>query len=278
MNSILYIIIFLFGAAIGSFVNVVVDRLYIKSFLTGRSHCASCNKRLSFFELIPILSYLFLKGRCKNCKTKIGAKHLYVEIVLGILAILTYKFFLISYFDPTNLDYNLITGVLFSFLYTFFFILLSVIFLYDLKHKIVPLPISLIILIVGIAFEVWRATNIQSFYNGSLSTLFFLDLFSGILIATPFFLINIFSKGRGVGMGDVILFLGVGYIFGFVYGVSIFLLSVWTGAIVSLFLIYFLPKKYNKKSAIPFAPFIVLAVVLVLFLRIDILGVSMFLQ
>ncbi len=278
MNLILYIIIFFFGAAIGSFVNVIVDRLYIKSFLTGRSHCASCGKELSFFELIPVLSYFFLKGRCKNCKTKIGAKHLYVEIILGVLALITYKFLLISYFDPMSIDFNLISGVLFSLLYTFLFILLSVIFLYDLRHKIVPLSFSLLLLITGIAFEVWKISHLQIFYNGHHSTLFYLDIFSGILISLPFFLINIFSKGRGAGMGDVILFLGVGYLLGFVYGVSTFLLSVWIGALVSLFLIFFLPKKYNKKSAIPFAPFIVIATIIVLFLHIDIVGITNFIQ
>lgn len=277
MNLILYIIIFFFGAAIGSFVNVIVDRLYVKSFLTGRSHCASCGKELSFFELIPVFSYIFLKGRCKNCKTKIGAKHLYVEIVLGVLALITYKLLLISYFDPMSIDFNVISGALFSILYTFLFILLSVIFLYDFRHKIVPLAFSLLLLITGIAFEVWKASHLQIFYNGSYSTLFYLDIFSGILISLPFFLINIFSKGRGAGMGDVILFLGVGYLLGFVYGVSAFLLSVWIGALVSLFLIFFLPKKYNKKSAIPFAPFIVIATIIVLFLNIDIVGISMFL-
>ena len=277
MNLILYIIIFFFGAAIGSLVNVIVDRLYVKSFLSGRSHCASCGKELSFFELIPVFSYIFLKGRCKNCKTKIGAKHLYVEIVLGVLALITYKLLLVSYFDPMSIDFNVISGALFSILYTFLFILLSVIFLYDLRHKIVPLSFSLLLLITGIAFEVWKASHLQIFYNGSYSTLFYLDIFSGILISLPFFLINIFSKGRGAGMGDVILFLGVGYLLGFVYGVSAFLLSVWIGALVSLFLIFFLPKKYNKKSAIPFAPFIVIATIIVLFLNIDIVGISMFL-
>ncbi len=278
MNSILYIIIFFFGAAIGSFVNVIVDRLYVKSFLTGRSHCASCNKKLSFFELIPVLSYIFLKGRCKKCKTKIGAEHLYTEIILGILALFTYKFLLFNYFDSASLGYDILSGALLSFLYTFLFVLLSVIFLYDLRHKIVPLAFSLLLFIVGIAFEVWKSTHIQSFYNGSYSTLFYLDLFSGILIALPFFLINIFSKGKAVGMGDVILFLGVGYLLGFIYGISAFLLSVWIGALISLFLIYLLPKKFNKKSAIPFAPFIVVATVIVLFLQIDIMGISMFIQ
>ena len=120
--------------------------------------------------------------------------------------------------------------------------------------------------------------DFQSFYNGNYDTLFYLDLFSGILIALPFFLINIFSKGRGVGMGDVILFLGVGYLLGFIYAMSAFLLSVWIGALVSLILIYAFPKKFNKKSAIPFAPFIVVATLIVLFLNIDILGIYMFLQ
>ena len=278
MNPILYIIIFIFGAALGSFINVIVDRLYIKSFIKGRSHCDSCGKELSFFELIPVFSYIFLKGRCKNCKTKIGAKHLYVEIVLGILALLTYRLLLASYFDPMTLDYSLISGIMFSFLYAFLFVLLAVIFLYDLKHKIVPLSFSLLLLIVGIAFQVWKVFDFQSFYNGNYDTLFYLDLFSGILIALPFFLINIFSKGRGVGMGDVILFLGVGYLLGFIYAMSAFLLSVWIGALVSLILIYAFPKKFNKKSAIPFAPFIVVATLIVLFLNIDILGISMFLQ
>ena len=88
METILYIIIFIFGASIGSFVNVIVDRLYIKSFIAGRSHCDSCGKELSFFELIPIFSYLFLKGRCKKCKTKISPKHLYTEIITGVLVVL----------------------------------------------------------------------------------------------------------------------------------------------------------------------------------------------
>lgn len=278
MNFLFYFILFLFGGAIASFTNVIVDRLYIKSFLTGRSHCSFCGKELSFFELIPIFSYLFLKGRCKKCKTKIGAKHLYLELIFGILAILTYKLLLVNYFNPMSLDYNLLSGFLFALLYTFLFVILSVIFLYDLRHKIVPLPFSSLLLITGIAFEVYKVLHIHTFYGGVHNTLFYLDLFSGILIALPFLLINIITKGKGVGLGDVILFLGVGYLLGFIYGLSALLLSVWIGAIVSLLLIYIFPKKFNKKSAIPFAPFIVLAFFLVLFLHIDIMGLSVFLS
>lgn len=278
MNFIFYFLIFLFGGAMGSFVNVVVDRLYIRSFFSGRSTCDSCSKKLSFFDLITIFSYIFLKGRCRKCKTKIGSKHLYTEIVFGILSLLTYKFLISVYFDVSSLDYNIFTGYLFAFLYTLLFTTLGVIFLYDLKHKIVPLAFSLILLIIGIAFEVWKVLHLQSFYNGSYSTLFYLDLFSGILIASPFFFINLFSKGKAVGFGDVILFFATGYLLGFIYGMSVFLLSIWIGALISLFLIYLLPKKYNKKSAIPFAPFIVVSIIIILFLHIDILGISNFIH
>lgn len=279
MNSfLLYIIIFFFGAAVGSFINVIVDRLYIKSFISGRSVCRSCSKKLSWYEMIPVISYLFLKGRCKKCKTKIGAKHLWMEIFTGILAIFTYKILLTSYFNVFSPNYNLAIGAGFAVFYTFLFVLLLSIFLYDLKHKIVPLGFSVLLLIIGIAFEAYRIYNVSFFYGSTHSTLFWLDLFSGVLIALPFLVIYLFTRGRAVGFGDVLLFLSAGYLLGFVFGVSAFLISIWIGAIISLLLIYLMPHKFNRKSTIPFAPFIVAAVILIIFLHIDVLGLSLILQ
>lgn len=279
MNSfLLYILIFFFGAAVGSFINVIVDRLYIKSFISGRSVCQSCSKKLSWYEMIPVLSYLFLKGRCKKCKTKIGAKHLRMEIFTGILAIFTYKILLASYFNVFSPNYNLAIGAGFAVFYTFLFVLLLSIFLYDLKHKIVPLGFSVLLLIIGIAFEAYRIYNVSFFYGSTHSTLFWLDLFSGVLVALPFLVIYLFTRGRAVGFGDVLLFLSAGYLLGFVFGVSAFLISIWIGAIISLLLIYLMPHKFNRKSTIPFAPFIVAAVILIIFLHIDVLGLSLILQ
>jgi leader peptidase (prepilin peptidase)/N-methyltransferase len=275
---ILNILIFFFGAAVGSFVNVIVDRLYIKSFIFGRSVCQSCSKKLSWYEMIPVLSYLFLKGRCKKCKTKIGAKHLWMEIFTGILAIFTYKILLASYFNVFSPNYNLAIGISFALFYVLLFILLFSIFLYVSNHKIVPLGFSILLFVIGLAFEVYRIYNVSFFYGSIHSTLFWLDLFSGVLVALPFLFIYLFSKGKAVGFGDVLLFLSAGYLLGFIFGVSVFLLSIWIGAITSLLLIYLMPHKFNRKSTIPFAPFIIAAVILVIFLHIDVLGLSLILQ
>ena len=276
-NIIFYILIFFLGAAFGSFVNVIVDRLYIKSFIKGRSHCHSCNKTLSWYEMIPVFSYLFLKGRCKKCKVKIGQKHLWTEIIFGILSVITYIFLLFPFFNTYSNSYNFLTGILFTIFYIFLFVVLGVIFLYDLKHKLVPTIFSFLLIVIGIAFEVFRAVNFSSFYSQN-SKLFWLDLFSGFLTALPFMLIYLFSKRKAVGFGDILIFIGVGYILGFIFGVSVFLLSVWIGAISSLILIYFYPKKYNRKSSIPFTPFIIIATIIIIFLKLDILGISLFLK
>ncbi|MFO0743773.1 MAG: prepilin peptidase [Candidatus Paceibacterota bacterium] len=275
---ILNILIFFFGAAVGSFVNVIVDRLYVKSFISGRSTCHSCSKNLSWYEMIPVLSFLFLKGKCRKCDTKIGPRHLWVEISAGIIGVLTYNLLLFSYFNIYSPNYNLAIGISFALFYVLLFILLFSIFLYDLKHKIVPLGFSILLFVIGLAFEVYRIYNVSFFYGSMHSTLFWLDLFSGVLVALPFLFIYLFSKGKAVGFGDVLLFLSAGYLLGFIFGVSVFLLSIWIGAITSLLLIYLMPHKFNRKSTIPFAPFIIVAVILVIFLHIDVLGLSLILQ
>jgi leader peptidase (prepilin peptidase)/N-methyltransferase len=117
----------------------------------------------------------------------------------------------------------------------------------------------------------------MSIYSG-YTTLFWLDVFSGILVALPFIIIFLFSGGKAVGFGDIMLLIGVGYLTGFIFGVSTFLLSIWIGAVVSLLMLYLFPKKYNRKSEIPFAPFIVIATIAMIFLEIDVVGISMFLH
>lgn len=275
-NFFFYPLLFLFGGAVGSFINVIVDRLYIKSFWGGRSVCQSCSKKLSWYEMIPVLSFIFLKGRCHKCKVHIGWKHFWIEFILGMLAILTYKFLLIDYFSIFASSSIIWTGILLALFYAFIFILLFVVLLYDLKHKIVPIQFSLLIILVGISFEAYRVYNYLAIYS-EFSTLFWLDLFSGFLISLPFLIIFLLSRGKAVGFGDIMLLFGVGYITGFIFGVSTFLLSIWIGAIVSLIMLYLFPKKYNRKSEIPFAPFIVIATVLMIFLEIDFIGLSMFL-
>lgn len=276
-NNFLLFLIFIFGGALGSFANLIVDRLYIKSFWKGRSMCMSCAKTLSWYEMIPVFSFLFLKGRCSKCKVKLSRRHFWVELIGGLSALILYFSFLSNYFTSFSSINYLFLGISLSILFTILFVVFTVIFVYDLKHKLVPTGFALVLIIIGFAFEAYRAYNFTQYYGG-ITDLFWLDLFSGFLIAVPFYLIYLFSKKKALGFGDIIVFFGVGYLSGFVFGVSIFLLSVWIGAAVSIILIYLNPKKYNRKSHIPFAPFIIIATVIVLLLNLDILGIFPFLM
>ena len=275
-NFILYSLLFLFGGALGSFSGVIVDRLYIKSFLTGRSRCDTCNRDLSWYELIPVFSFLFLRGRCRKCKVKIGQEKFWMEILGGVFAVFVYKIYLAKYFIVPLTSQAIVTGSLFSILAAALFVIFIVIVFYDLRHKLVPTSFSLILVVIGIAFEVYKIFNYKFIYGG-ITGLFWLDLFSGFLIALPFFLMYIITRKKGAGFGDIVIYFAVGYLAGFIFGVSIFFISVWVGAIVSIALMLIYPKKFNRKSAIPFAPFIIIATVIVMLFQIDILGFVQFL-
>lgn len=270
-SFLLYILLFLFGGAIGSFIGVIIDRLGIKSFFTGRSRCDSCNRELNWYEIIPVFSFIFLKGRCKKCKVKIDNSKFLLELLGGVFSIVFYKLFILKYFLFPIIFTNLILGIGFSLLFIILFIIFLVIILYDLKHKLVPTSFSLLLLTIGLAFEIYRVFNYYVYYGG-LTSLFWLDLFSGFLISLPFLLIYFLSKKKGVGFGDIIIYFGIGYLSGFIFGISIFFISIWLGALVSVLLMIFYPKKYNRKSSIPFAPFILIATIIVMLFKIDIIG------
>ena len=272
MEIFIYLLLFFFGGALGSFAGVVVDRLYLKSFLTGRSNCDSCNRVLKWFELIPIFSYIFLRGKCRKCKVKIGLEKFLLELFGGLLIIIFSKIYLYDLILDFSNSSNIITAIFLFILFSILYIVFSVLFVYDLRHKFVPTNVSLLLIIIGFAFSFYRLYN-NSFYFGGINTFFWLDVFSGFLIALPFYLIYLFTNKKGVGFGDIVIFFGIGYLAGFVSGVSIFFLSVFIGAFISLLLMLFYPKRFNKKTQIPFAPFILIATILVILFQIDILNI-----
>jgi prepilin signal peptidase PulO-like enzyme (type II secretory pathway) len=272
---ILYLFIFIFGASIGSFAGVVVARHNVSSPWKGRSKCMHCGKSLSFFELVPIFSYLFLKGRCKKCGVKIGKEYFFIELFSGFIFVLAYQNLLQKYFDPSSFDFNLFSAISFSLFFTFLFFIFLIITFYYLKHKVLRLIFYLWLIAISLAVELYKIIFAQNYFYNAHTLIFWLDAFSGFLIALPFFIFYFFSKGKAVGGGDVLIFFGMGYLAGFIYGVSIFLLSVWIGALFSICLVA-INKKYNRKSEIPFAPFIVLATLLVLFWKLDIMGLAFY--
>jgi leader peptidase (prepilin peptidase)/N-methyltransferase len=250
MTFIIAIIFLILGLIIGSFLNVVIFRFNTGKSFGGRSGCMTCQNELSWYELIPLISFLFLKGRCKNCKTKISIQYPVVEFVTGLVFLSIFLKFQDIFFINT-----LAFSISYAYYVTMFSILL-VIAVYDFKHKIIPDTLSLVfgvLAFIGLFFF-----NDYIFYLHIPTVLEFL---SGILLALPFALVWFLSKGTWMGLGDAKLALGLGWLLGFARILSGAVLAFWTGAVLGVILILF-SKKYGIKSEIPFAPFLVLGVLI----------------
>lgn len=255
--------VFIFGAIIGSFLNVVILRYNTGAGLGGRSGCFSCGHELCASELIPVLSYLLLRGRCSECKSKISIQYPLVELASGFL-------FLLSAFEAFHGILDLAALATFAF-YALCWSFLLIIFAYDLRHKIIP---------DGIVFAFAGVSLVALFVQKGPALLSFpgyLDLFAGPLFFLPFYSLWKISHGTWIGLGDGKLALGIGWFLGFVSGASAIISAFWIGAIVSLFAMayekYFgSSKSLTMKSEIPFAPFLILGILIAFIWAPDFFG------
>ncbi len=234
-------IFFILGTIIGSFLNVVVFRYNTGlSFARGRSKCFSCNKELSWYELVPLFSFLFLGGKCLSCNSKISFQYPLIEFITGVVFSLIFWKVGINIFLPFYL-------VVFS--------LLIAISVYDFRHKIIP---------DGMSFSFSLLALIILLIKASLGFFNVYDLLAGPVLAAFFAFFWLVSSGRWMGFGDAKLALGVGWLLGMASGTFAIILSFWIGAAFSLLLIAWERIKNFKwgigmKSEIPFAPFIILS-------------------
>ncbi len=249
MATLLTIIFFTLGLIIGSFLNVVIYRMNTRKSLGGRSACMSCENTLSWYELIPVFSYIGLKGRCKNCKIKISLQYPLVELTTAVVFAMIFSKFQDVLFS--NLPIFTISFIY----YAVMFALLIVIVVYDLKHKIIPDTLSFVF--GGLAF-------LSLFFAGSGGLLNIyphipttMDFFGAVLLALPFALIWLLSKGVWMGLGDAKLILGIGWFLGIPMALSGIVLAFWGGTIFGLYFMFF-RKGYGMKTEIPFAPYLAL--------------------
>lgn len=283
---------FIVGAVLGSFVKVLADRsLSRKSFL-GRSQCPACKQTLKWYDLIPIISYISLSGRCRYCHKKIGAEYLLVEVVMGLL--ISYLFYVSSVnfqFEILNFksifNFQIINAVVELLFKTFFISILAVLTITDLKKTLIPdritFPAIIIILSYLVIFTIFKISylyyylsqnQIGKYLLPSFSDYFrrhalltadplFGSIISAILISGFFIALIIVTRGRGMGGGDVKLgfFMGLGL--GFPGGILATILGFITGAIVSILLIIAGKKKFGQN--IPFGPFLVIGSLVTLF-------------
>ncbi|MDO8572199.1 MAG: prepilin peptidase [bacterium] len=265
MNVFFYTIFFILGTIVGSFLNVVILRYNTGvSFFSGRSFCPSCNKKLSWYELVPIVSFFVLRGKCAGCGSKISFQYPLIELTTGLLFLVTsYKL------QVTGFDAHYLLSTIY---YLLIWSLLIVISIYDLRHKIIPdFPVfifsglALVYLVVSAGFgNILHAPHSW-------------DLLAGPLFALPFAALWYFSQGRWMGLGDAKLALGIGWFLGLIKGGSAIILGFWMGAIVGLMLVVLsklsfakrFRSKFGMKSEIPFGPFLILGTILIFFFNIN---------
>ncbi|OGI63769.1 hypothetical protein A2914_01175 [Candidatus Nomurabacteria bacterium RIFCSPLOWO2_01_FULL_41_21] len=258
MITILTIIFFILGLIIGSFLNVVILRLGTHKNFGGRSACMSCQTKLCWYEMIPVCSFFALGGRCRNCQSRISWQYPLVELATGVIfALLFYKFSFILFVDV------MFFAIPYAF-YTSLFSLLLVITVYDLRHKIIPDALSFIF--GALAFLSLFLFVDHFFFYPHLPEM--ADVLSGLLVALPFALIWLLSRGRWMGLGDAKLAIGLGWLLGFSQVFSGVVIAFWAGGIVGMFILVF-SKKYGWKSEIPFAPFLALGAFLAFLFNIQ---------
>ncbi len=249
MNAVFHIFFFLLGSAIGSFLNVCIYRIpRDKSIVKPPSACPGCGRPIRPFDNIPILSYIFLKGKCRNCGTKISIRYPLVELLTGI-------FFLLLYLKY-GLTFELIVFMI-------LLALLIVISFIDLDFQIIPDILSIGGVVLGFILSI-----IRPFFRDLDPIFDYWESLKGIIVGGGLlfaiaWLYQFFTKREGMGGGDIKL-LGMigafcgwkGVVFSLVSG-SVF------GTLIGIPIM--LSKGQGGKYAIPFGPFLSLGAIVYIF-------------
>lgn len=226
LTAFMYILIFLLGITVGSFLNVCILRIPAhESIVTGPSHCLSCGKKLKWYELVPIFSFLALRGHCSACKSSISAQYPLVEAINGVLWVLV---FYVLGLSPYTALACLLTSAL---------IVLSVI---DARTREIPSGTTILIVVLGIAATLLDLQNYLSHLIG---------LFA---ISLPLYLVFMITRGRGMGGGDIKLMAGCGLMLGWKLVVLGFFFGCFAATITHILLMVF----KNAGRTLSFGPYL----------------------
>ncbi len=271
--------LFVLGICIGSFLNVLADRLSNDEPITGRSRCDACQKQLHWHELVPIVSFFIQKRQCRGCKTRLSWWYPLAELATGLAFVAVYVFFPSGFFSyvyarlplPDQLMPMLWWNGVFdsvaggeSMLVTWLVMIvllilvsgLIVILLADLKYFIIPDQIQILlaggalvlIVLEGVVGGTWQHLNEH--------------LLASVLIMAPMMFLFVITKGKGMGFGDVKLAAVIGLLVGIRGGIITLYVAFLTGTIVGVVLM--LLRRYGLKSMVPFGPFLVLGLIAVI--------------
>jgi leader peptidase (prepilin peptidase)/N-methyltransferase len=261
-HPLVWAVVFITGAVIGSFLNVVIYRWpRAESIVAPPSHCGSCGARLRVPDLVPILSYVFLRGRCRHCGHSYSPRYAIVELCTGLMAVAALQ------------QFGLTVGALLAFVVCCSLLLA---FFIDLDHMIIPDELVWVIALVGVGSNLWalghagvmdvdgttRALGFVQQVGGSVRTLWMPASLVGLALGGgAFWLVSAtFERVMGkpvMGFGDVKLAAAMGALLGPGYAfIAWFLVSVVIGAVISIVLLGLRIKR--RGDYIPFGPMLAL--------------------
>lgn len=257
MDVLVAALLFILGASVGSFLNVVILRFGYSERGGERSACMACGTKLRAFDLIPMFSYAALGGRCRSCGSSISLQYPIVEVLTGLLFVLTFL--------------KVETGTVLSeghfVVFAGFWAALVALVAYDVRHTLIPLPFVYSLFGFATVRVLLDAVSAASWMPVA-------DAVVGAVVCSGFFAtISIVTRGRGMGIGDAYVAGAIGLMLGLEAGIVSSVLAVWIGALVGLALIAIQlvfqrlelwrgRGRVTLKTEIPFAPFLALGALL----------------
>ncbi len=244
------IAVFILGLIFGSFGQVVMERGQNKKSLNGRSKCDSCEKKIAWYDNIPLLSYVLLKGKCRSCGDKISWRYPATELLFGVVFVLVawQKGFIFGWLDQKELIDTI-------FYLAISFVLL-VILIWDLRYMIIPDGLVVGGLVLAVIYFGYRYLISPDFLM-SVNTDLTRNFLGGLIVGGFFYILFMISRGRWIGGGDVKLGFLLGFLVGWKMSYLFLMLAYILGAIPAVYLL--LTKKVTAKTKIPFGPFLILA-------------------
>lgn len=247
MTIFINLIVFVFGLIVGSFLNVCIYRMpREESIVKPRSHCPKCNKMVAWYDNIPLLSYIILRGKCRYCKDKISFQYFIVELLTGVMFVLFYKSFGLT-----------VT----SLIYIIFVCGLIVATFIDFNFRIIPDEINIggIILALIISLVYPQLHHAPNHLLGLFRSFLGMIVGGGVIYLTGVIGDFIFKK-ETMGGGDVKLLAMIGAFLGWKVAILTFFLAPMFGAVVGIII-----KLKTKSSLIAYGPYLSMASIVALF-------------
>jgi len=244
MNLLCFIIFFLFGTIMGSIYTTIGYRLPVEDKkLFSKFYCDECYHKLNLFEIIPIFSFIFLKGKCSYCHQSISKKNILMELFTGILFVFSYYVFGFSY------ELLIALGIV---------SLLVIVTVSDMTYLVIPDEVLIFFSGYFIIVQYFRLG-----LNGVFKHIF-IGLFLFFIMYTVMLIGNKIFKRESLGGGDIKMM----FLFGLILDLFLGVLAIFVGSIIalpmSLFLLY-----TNKEKVIPFGPFLLIALTIIYFIQIE---------